>query len=47
MGTVSLYFSIVEGKVCGQGKAGLEAVVAVQVHTARWKPDFQGHVLFI
>lgn len=44
MGTLSLYFSIMEDKVCGQGEEDLEAVVAVQVLTAHWKPDFQGLV---
>lgn len=47
MGTLSLYFSIMEDKVCGQGEEDLEAVVAVQVLTAHWKPDFQGLVQFI
>lgn len=44
MGTLSLYFSVVEDKLCGQGEEDLEAVVAVHVPAAHCKPHFQGRV---
>lgn len=44
MGALSLYFGVVEDKVCGQGEEDLKAVVAVQVLTAPCKPRFQGCV---